>query len=83
MNRVITPEPYVPPIVTHVHMYRSGIRDDGPLTGSITFKGKLGKVELSLSDESCGKILSLLADAAAESVAEVSDALRQQFEGIK
>ncbi len=82
-NQLIPVEPYQPPIVTNVWMTRSGIRDDGPLTGSITFKGKLGEVKLSLTDESCRKVLELFADAAAKSVVEVSDALRMQFEGAK
>jgi hypothetical protein len=76
---LITPEPYQPPTVTGLRMHRGGFRDDGPLSGSITFKGKLGEVQLTLSDASCQKVLALLADAAAESVAEVANALRSQF----
>jgi len=74
---LITPEPYQPPIVTRLTMYRHNA--ESCISGAITFKGKLGEVQLSLSDESCQRILALLADAAAESIAEVANALRDQF----
>ncbi len=80
MSDLITPEPYQPPIVSALRMHRW--REDAPLSGCITFKGKLGEVQLTLSDESCTAILSLLADAAAKSVAEVADALRSQFTAL-
>ncbi len=79
-NTVIATEPYQPPIVTRVYMYRADATQ--PLSGAIDFEGKLGSVKLSLSDESCRKILELLAVAASESIAEVADALRTQFAGV-
>jgi hypothetical protein len=60
-------------------MHRTGLRDDGPFVGTVTFKGKKGEVALTLSGESCDMLLAVLADAAAQSVAEVADALRAQF----
>ncbi len=74
---LITPEPYRPPVVKRLYMFRADIQT--PLSGAVTFVGKLGEVQLTLNDESCRLILALLADAAAESVAEVASALRSQF----
>ena len=60
-------------------MHRTGLRDDGPLVGVVTFKGKLGEVSLTVGDATCAMILSALAGGAAQAVAEVADALRGQF----
>ena len=82
MSDIITPEPYQPPTVTSLSMRRPSYPEGAGLTGSITFRGKLGEVQLTLSDESCATILALMADAAAKSVAEVADALRSQFTSL-
>ena len=68
-----------PVILTNLRMHRTGLRDDGPLVGVVTFKGKLGDVSLTVNDATCNAILASLAEGAALAVANVADALRGQF----
>jgi len=67
------------PRLTRVYMRRSGIHNDGPLSGEVTFHGKLGEVKLTLTEEACQLIVAALADGAAAAVAEVAGALRAEF----
>lgn len=67
------------PRLIRVHMHRAGIRDEGPLSGTVTFKGQMGEVTLALNDKACELVLSAMADGAAFAVAEVADALRKEF----
>lgn len=67
------------PRLVRVWMRRTGIHSEGPLSGRLTFKGRLGEVELTLTDEACQRVLAAMADGAAIAVAEIADALRGEF----
>jgi actin-like ATPase involved in cell morphogenesis len=64
-----------------IHVSRNTWAEDKPVTGTISFTGDLGKIEIKLSEEHIAKILELCATQIVESVRQVAEDFKKEHIG--